>query len=82
MTDPLSLFIIAVSVILAVVFKWYLYKRIKNWMLTDFINNLAGGDSLLKQSLTAESERLRSTGLKGDALHKALEAHASSFTAS
>lgn len=33
--DNLSLFIIAVSVLLAVLFKWVLIRKIKGWMKRD-----------------------------------------------
>lgn len=33
--DNLSLFIIAVSVLLAVLFKWVLFRKIRGWMERD-----------------------------------------------
>ncbi|MET3998908.1 hypothetical protein [Marinobacterium sp. MBR-109] len=33
--DSLSLFIIAVSVLLAVLFKWVLFRKIRGWMKRD-----------------------------------------------
>jgi len=62
--DTLSLFIIAISVLLAVVFKWFLIRKIRHWMERDLVRQLAAGDP--EQQKTLEQARLQmiASGLK------------------
>lgn len=72
--DSLSLFIIAVSVVLALAFKWYLYQRIRNWIDQDLIKGLADGDTELLQRLQQADQALRARGTKRQHRHRHLEA--------
>jgi len=76
--DSLSLFIIAVSVILAVAFKWYLFQRIRNWIDQDLIKGLAAGDPVLLERLQRADRELRAKGTKRQQRHRHLEALAAS----
>lgn len=62
--DTLSLFIIVISVLLAVVFKWFLIRKIRHWMERDLVRQLAAGDP--EQQKTLEQARLQmiASGLK------------------
>lgn len=76
--DSLSLFIIAVSVVLAVAFKWYLFQRIRNWIDQDLIKGLAAGDPVLLERLQRADRELRAQGTKRQHRHRHLEALAAS----
>lgn len=72
--DSLSLFIIAVSVVLAVVFKWYLFRRIRHWIDQDLIKGLAAGDPVLLERLQQADRELRASGIGRRHRHRQLEA--------
>ncbi|KEA62029.1 hypothetical protein ADIMK_3690 [Marinobacterium lacunae] len=77
--DALSLFIIAVSVVLAVLFKWYLFRRIRNWIDQDLIRGLAGQNTELHMHLVEADLSLRESGVKRSERHRRLEALAQAF---
>ncbi|GGC02676.1 hypothetical protein GCM10011352_31140 [Marinobacterium zhoushanense] len=77
--DQLSLFIIAVSVVLAVAFKWYLFRRIQRWIDQDLIRGLAGQDMQLHSQLMATDLSLREAGIKRAERHRRLEQLAHNF---
>lgn len=62
--DALSLFIIVVSVLLAVVFKWFLIRKIRHWMERDLIRQLAAGDPERLQILEQARQQMIASGLK------------------
>ncbi|MBS99784.1 MAG: hypothetical protein CMI01_14035 [Oceanospirillaceae bacterium] len=78
--DNLNLFIIAISVILAVVFKWYLFRRIQRWIDQDLIKGLADGDHRLLDRLHQADHALREQGRKRAQRHKELERIAADFS--
>ncbi len=71
--DNLSLFIIVVSVLLAVVFKWYLFRRIRSWIDQDLIKGLAGGDEQQRLMLIAADNDWRQAGMRRAERHRRLE---------
>lgn len=74
--DALSIFIIVVSVVLAVVFKWVLIRKIQHWMDQDLIKQLAGGNSDLHARLHRHHEQLKIEGIKRSERHERLQAFA------
>lgn len=56
--EPLFIFIIVISTLLAVVFKWVLYKKIQGWIDQDLIKGLAEGDAQKLAYLQQEYQRL------------------------
>ncbi|GAA0784763.1 hypothetical protein [Marinobacterium sediminicola] len=71
--DALSIFIIVLSVILAVAFKWVLIRKIRHWMDQDLINQLAGGSQALKDRLHEHHQQLLTQGVKRSELHERLQ---------
>jgi len=71
--DNINLFIIAVSVILAILFKWYLFRRIRHWMDQDLIRALAGQDAGLQERLMEADLRWRGEGVTRTERHRRLE---------
>lgn len=78
--DSLSIFIIVISVVLAVVFKWVLIKRIKAWILTDFIKSLASNDQNKLNYLNEQRTLAEQQGLKGKLLQEKLQALADQYS--
>ena len=62
--DSLSIFIIVISVILAVVFKWFLFHKIRHWMERDLVRQLAAGDPERHQALEQARMDMIASGLK------------------
>jgi len=62
--DNLSLFIIAVSVLLAVLFKWILIRKIQGWMERDLIRQLANGNSDVEHRLERARQEMLASGVK------------------
>ena len=62
--DTLSLFIIALSVLLAVVFKWFLIHKIRHWMERDLVRQLAAGDPERQKRLEQARLQMIASGLK------------------
>lgn len=62
--DTLSLFIIVISVLLAVVFKWFLIRKIRHWMERDLVRQLAAGDPERQQALEEARLQMIASGLK------------------
>ncbi|MGH1461752.1 MAG: hypothetical protein ACRBB6_06940 [Neptuniibacter sp.] len=56
--DATSIFIIVISTLLAIVFKFVLYKKIQRWMDQDLIKGLAEGNNEKFIYLTAEYDLL------------------------
>lgn len=75
--DSLSIFIIVVSVVLAVAFKWYLFRRIQGWIDKDLIKGLAGDNAELHQRLNDADRLFRAEGMKRAERHRKLETLAS-----
>ncbi len=75
--DSLSIFIIVISVVLAVVFKWYLFRRIQGWIDRDLIKGLAASDAALEQRLLEADRAYRAEGMKRAERHQKLERLAS-----
>ncbi|SEG00703.1 hypothetical protein [Marinobacterium lutimaris] len=75
--DSLSIFIIVISVVLAVVFKWYLFRRIQGWIDRDLIRGLSSSDPVLEQRLIEADRRFRAEGIKRAERHQKLEQLAS-----
>lgn len=72
--DNLNLLIIALSVLLALAFKWYLFRRIRNWIDRDLLKGLANGDPALFDRLQQADLALRQKGVKRAQRHRHLEA--------
>lgn len=75
--DNLSLFIIVVSVVLALLFKWYLFRRIRQWIDQDLIKGLAAGDAQQLHKLTTADTAWREAGMRRAERHRRLEQLAS-----
>ncbi len=74
--DSLSIFIIVVSVVLAVVFKWVLFRKIQRWMDQDLIKQLAGGNQELLSRLHQHHQQLMADGIKRSERHDRLHQYA------
>ena len=77
--DALSIFIIVVSVVLAVVFKLVLYKRIQRWMDQDLIKGLADGNPDKLAYLTERYQELQDNKVKRKHYHEQLSDFAEQF---
>ncbi len=62
--DALSIFIIVVSVVLAIAFKWFLFSRIQQWMDQDLIRGLSDGNPVKHEYLQQHYSQLRSRKVK------------------
>ena len=71
--DTLSITIIVTSVVLAVAFKWVLFRKIQRWMDQDLIKQLAAGQLELETLLTHHYEELRRQGMKRRHIHEKLQ---------
>ncbi len=71
--DTLSIVIIVISVVLAVVFKWVLFAKIRRWMDTDLIRQLSQGETEMEQELTRYYQELRAKGTKRKDIHERLQ---------
>lgn len=70
--DTLGISIIVVSIILAVVFKWYLFLKIRQWMDRDLISQLASGDPERMAHLHQFHEQMIADGIKRADRHQRL----------
>ncbi|TCK08860.1 hypothetical protein [Marinobacterium mangrovicola] len=75
--DSLSIFIIVISVVLAIAFKWYLFRRIQRWIDRDLIKGLASSNPALEQRLLEADQDFRAAGMKRAERHQKLEQLAS-----
>ena len=71
--DTLSIVIIVISVVLAVLFKWVLFRKIGRWMDVDLIKQLSKGEAALEQRLTEHYHSLKSRGIKRREIHNQLQ---------
>ncbi|MBA4501989.1 hypothetical protein [Marinobacterium marinum] len=74
--DALSIFIIIVSVVLAIVFKWVLFRKIQRWMDQDLIKQLADGDPVRMSALHQQDQQLKQQGIKRPKRHERLQEYA------
>lgn len=77
--DATSLFIIVITTVTAIAFKWFLFKRIRRWMDADLIKGLAQGDPARQAYLQSQLEKLQSEGTPRSQQHQKLEALAAGF---
>ncbi len=70
--DALSIFIIVVSVVLAVVFKWVLFRKIQHWMDQDLIKQLASGNPESLSRLHQYHQQLITDRVKRSERHERL----------
>ena len=56
--DITFIFIIVVSTVLAIVFKWVLYRKIQNWIDQDLITSLANDNAEKRQFLQKQYHAL------------------------
>ncbi len=70
--DSLSIFIIVVSVVLALAFKWVLFRKIQRWMDQDLIKQLAGDNLELLAQLHQHHQQLMAAGIKRAERHDRL----------
>lgn len=70
--DNLSIFIIVVSIVLAVAFKWVLIRKIRHWMEQDLIRQLAGGDQTRLAQLQQQNTDMQAEGVKRHIRHERL----------
>ncbi|PSL15178.1 hypothetical protein CLV44_10572 [Marinobacterium halophilum] len=75
--DTLSIFIIVVSVVLAVAFKWILFRKIQRWMDQDLIKQLAAGDHTAQGRLEHYHQQMIADGIKRPERHRRLQDQAS-----
>ncbi|MBV0932181.1 hypothetical protein [Marinobacterium weihaiense] len=76
--DGLSIFIIVVSVVLAIAFKWVLFRKIQHWMDQDLIKQLAGGDDQWLAALQQHHQAMLADGVKREERHRRLQQQADS----
>ncbi len=62
--DSTAIFIILISTLTAVFFKWFIFKRIRQWMDQDLIKGLAEGNTAKQAYLQEQHQRLREKGVK------------------
>ena len=77
--DTTAIIIIVISTVTAVYFKWFIFKRIRQWIDRDLINGLAGGDSAKLTYLEAQLEQLKSQGVKRSEYQERLSRLAEQF---
>ncbi len=77
--DALNIFIIVISIVLAIVFKWFLFNRIRQWMDQDLIRSLADGNPTKHQFLQQHYLQLRSQKVKRQKLSELLTDLAAEF---
>ena len=77
--DITAYFIIAVSTLLAIVFKLVLFKRIQKWMDQDLIKGLAGDNEEKHAYLTSKHEELVKQKVKRKHYHQQLTDYAEQF---
>ncbi len=79
--DALSLFIILISVILAVLFKFVLVKKIRAWAERDLLKSLANGNNDRLTALTELNQDLERQGISRAERYHTLERKASELQA-
>lgn len=77
--DALSIFIIIVATVLAIAFKWFLYKKIRNWMDTDLVKGLAENNPEKLAYLQQQMAELKSAKTPRSQLHEKLTKLASDY---
>jgi len=77
--DSTSIFIIVVSTVLAIAFKWFLFRRIRRWMDADLIKGLAAGDAAKLTYLQEQLTKLQAAGVPRAQQHEKLEQLAERF---
>ncbi|MBY4677253.1 hypothetical protein [Marinobacterium arenosum] len=77
--DATSIFIIVVSTVLAILFKWVLFRRIRDWMDRDLIRGLAGNNEAKLLYLQEQQAQLKAAGIKRSAQHQQLTELAAQF---
>lgn len=70
--DPLSISIIVIATLLAIVFKWFLFVKIRNWMDADLIKGLSAGDTKKQEYLAQQLIQLKADGCKRSQIHQQL----------
>lgn len=74
--DTTTLSIIVISVVLAVVFKWYFYCRIQRWMNEDMIKRLADNNSEKQKMLQQRYQELVQAKFKSKVIEQQLTEYA------
>lgn len=74
--DSLSIIIIVVSVLLALLFKFVLLKRVREWVDKDLLRSLSSGNPDRLKQLETLDKRLKAEGVSRAERHKQLEDHA------
>lgn len=77
--DATSIFIIVITTITAIAFKWFLFRRIRRWMDADLIKGLAAGNDSKHQYLQEKLAEMQAAGLPRAKQHAALEQLAEGF---
>lgn len=77
--DALSIFITVVATVLAIAFKWFLYKKIRNWMDTDLVKGLAENNPEKLAYLQQQMAELKSANTPRSQLHEKLTKLASGY---
>lgn len=77
--DATSIFIIIVATVLAIVFKYVLYKKIQRWIDQDLIKGLAEGDSDKHAFLTQKHQEFIADKVKRKEYHQLLTDLAKEF---
>lgn len=77
--DATSIFIIIVATVLAIVFKYVLYKKIQRWIDQDLIKGLAEGNSEKQEFLTQKHQEFVASKVKRKEYHQLLTDLAAQF---
>jgi len=77
--DLTAIVIIVITTVTAVFFKWFLFKRIREWMDQDLIKGLANGDEQKLSYLQQKLQELKAQGVKRGDYQTQLEHLAEDF---
>lgn len=77
--DATSIFIIVISVVLAVAFKLFLFKRIRHWMDQDLMKGLADNNPEKLSFLQNKYQQLLTEKVKRKDYHQHLTSFAEEF---
>ncbi|WP_027857020.1 hypothetical protein [Marinobacterium jannaschii] len=77
--DLTAIVIIVISTLAAIFFKWYLFRRIREWMDQDLIKGLANGSDQKLAYLQLKLQGLKDQGVKRRDYQTRLEHFAEEF---
>lgn len=77
--DALSIGIIIFATVTALLFKFIIYHKIRNWMDKDLISGLAAGDSDKHRFLSGQLKQMKDNKVKRKQQHQLLTELAAEF---